>query len=379
MYKGARSRAAPVTSYVAQFCEPPPKFEMFEKRLLCRILRLPFTALSFPHLMSLVDAGGPSVRTATVAMKAAMIRAASCELSDWVGWYRVLAALALEHNPVQMILDHCFSTIFWDSQPIACSLARAYFDASSLPLPDSFLPSLPTHLSPLLPLPITFITRPIPQSMVSACIASSQYKADWPLLVHTRLRDVYGIDQTFDINDICVALRAASPHLAMCWIKTVSNAWTTSRRMHEATQKMCFLGCKALDDLRHYAVCPSLSHMLARVLGLPLPSPPPSALFLLGMSHLPSLHISPSYLGFTVYHTARARNLFVSPNDIERVILPIAMAARRRLAALTGPHFVIDNLHHMTATTISNTRPEPHFIQGGDHFMTTSFSSGGAQ
>ena len=380
------SRAAPVTSYVAQFCEPPPVLERFERRLLCRILRIPFTALSFTHLTSLADMGGPCVRTATVATKAALIRAASCELSDWVGWYRVLAALALEHNPVRMVLDHRFSPVFWDSQPIACSLARAYFDASSLPLPQTFLPPHATAPPPLLPLPLTLATRPIPQSVVSASIRTERYKADWRLLVRVRLRDVFGIDQEFDINEICATLRAASPHLAMCWIKTVSNAWTTSRRMHEATQKMCFLGCMAPDDLRHYAVCPSLSILLARALCLPLPSLPPSARFLLGISHPPSLHVSPSYLAFTVYHTARARNLFVSPNEVERVIFPIVVAARRRLAALTGPHFVMDGLASPSVANGSNTRlephfvindsgPEPRFIQGGDHFMTTSFTS----
>ena len=105
-------------------------------------------------------------------------------------------------------------------------------------------------------------------------------------------------------------LRRSSPHLAMCWIKTISHAWTTSGRFQEARRRNCFLGCSAPDDLRHCAVCCHLSHLLARVLYLPLPHPPPDSSFLLGLPLPDSLLTSPAYLAFTIYHTCRHRNLF---------------------------------------------------------------------
>ena len=42
----------------------------------------------------------------------------------------------------------------------------------------------------------------------------------------------------------------------MSLLKTWTNAWTTSRRYHEATVQPCFLGCECSeDDLAHYLQC----------------------------------------------------------------------------------------------------------------------------
>ena len=59
-------------------------------------------------------------------------------------------------------------------------------------------------------------------------------------------------------SDVARALETASAcsHvIAIAWFKTVTNAWTTSYRMHEPDKLKCLFGCDAKDSLEHYIIC----------------------------------------------------------------------------------------------------------------------------
>ena len=155
-----------------------------------------------------------------------------------------------------------------------------------------------------------------------------------------------------------------------------------------------FLGREPPDELRQYSVCSQLGHLLARFLYLPLPTPPPSALTLLGLDLPKSFLTSPTYLAFTIYHASRSQNLFITTDNIEHSIVPIAKAARRRLDFLSSragrqPQCVrgFDSLEQDSLERVSeplsvtavrsrsasaNSVSQTIFVQGGDHFMTTS-------
>ena len=190
-------RAVPVVGYLAQFCSPPAQIEAIEKRLLCKILRIPYTAFPFNLRISFDSLGGPGVRSATVLCKAALMRASSGMLSDWVVWYRDLAELSVGHGTMQATLDHHFSPPWWDS----AWFASAYFNASSLALPDATSISLPSPLSPLLPLPDDFSPISIPQSTFAAAILSQSYSASWQSFFTRRLQRTFGETQAFE-NDL---------------------------------------------------------------------------------------------------------------------------------------------------------------------------------
>ena len=45
----------------------------------------------------------------------------------------------------------------------------------------------------------------------------------------------------------------------MCTLKTWTNTWTTTRRLHNPDKGVCVFGCRAQpDDFRHYAFCSPL-------------------------------------------------------------------------------------------------------------------------
>jgi len=61
------------------------------------------------------------------------------------------------------------------------------------------------------------------------------------------------------VEGICSALRKLGPRVSMAVVKTWANAWTTSRRMHEALLLPCIFGCPGCEDnLDHYLCCDPL-------------------------------------------------------------------------------------------------------------------------
>ena len=62
---------------------------------------------------------------------------------------------------------------------------------------------------------------------------------------------------TINLDFICVA-KFVKPFVFTAVIKTVCNAWPTSRRYGHNVASHCRLGCFAVagDDLRHYPFCP---------------------------------------------------------------------------------------------------------------------------
>ena len=72
------------------------------------------------------------------------------------------------------------------------------------------------------------------------------------------------------------ALSRAAPYVAMPNIKTLTNGWTTSVRMHELVPLTCLLGCApsqrllatrqfpdaGKDDTEHYLTCPRLWQLI---------------------------------------------------------------------------------------------------------------------
>ena len=83
-----------------------------------------------------------------------------------------------------------------------------------------------------------------------------------------------------------VQLKGLQPHLRMSFIKTVTNGWHTSSRMHEAICLPCIFGCNALpdnclassnttplsnsirDETAHYVSCPILAGLLTQAFGI---------------------------------------------------------------------------------------------------------------
>ena len=93
----------------------------------------------------------------------------------------------------------------------------------------------------------------------------------WIDLVKKRLRTTFSIGaasiDTVDFGSAFSFCYSVKGHVAMCWIKTVSNGWCTSRRFHEQLRLPCIFGCdNSCDDLAYYLTCPPFNAVCSQAL-----------------------------------------------------------------------------------------------------------------
>ena len=72
------------------------------------------------------------------------------------------------------------------------------------------------------------------------------------------------------LDDVFACLRVVDKFVAMCWLKTIANGWTTTHRMHEPIKWSCIFGCTdGLDELSHYLSCPILLSVVRHCFSTP--------------------------------------------------------------------------------------------------------------
>ena len=102
------------------------------------------------------------------------------------------------------------------------------------------------------------------------------YVFDWHTFVRRKLFDVFGVSRPrvsdADLDGTFECIKQVGGFHALCWVKTISNAWTTSYRMHEQTLMPCIFGCGqgVPDRCSHYIVCPVLWAAIVDVMGEPV-------------------------------------------------------------------------------------------------------------
>ena len=79
-----------------------------------------------------------------------------------------------------------------------------------------------------------------------------------------------------DVDRAISCAKSSPTHAALAWLKTVTNGWCTSSRMHEPVKLQCIFGCRnGMDRLDHYLQCHALWSRIGEVFqGFVDPSPP---------------------------------------------------------------------------------------------------------
>ena len=143
--------------------------------------------------------------------------------------------------------------------------------------------------------------------------------------------------------------------------------------MHEVRTSECIFGCSLhADCFAHYLCCPVLAVAVSVALGDPLPIPPPEPSFLLPPLLDSRKDILRIFISFHTYHSLK-KNVLNNCRQRYLCAARTAIAARHNASNLwrtSRPLFVTVDAARPAAASVSNTR----FAQGGDHFMTTSFT-----
>ena len=136
------ARAAPVLGYLAQLVPLPRSFRALEKRLLYKLLHMPYKALGYDMLFRLREVDSSKLVSCAAMAFASRLRFALSTVETWPALLRMLRESAEEHLPMARafagfqrdFLDRprLWAPLgvlhwpeFWDSKPLAFHLGEA--------------------------------------------------------------------------------------------------------------------------------------------------------------------------------------------------------------------------------------------------------------
>ena len=264
-------RAITTLGYVGQLIAPSNAMLRTEKVVLTSLLHVPFNSMAVADIVNLHSLGLPKVKPVKALLLATLMRAAHCTVAVWKDWVLRFRRDMADYLPLSSLATGSWALPFWDSEPIAILLEKAYYGF----LDD---PELAVHcelayreamkvvnpnVAPAPRLIDTVKDCPKLQRVLYTSLVSSLYPNELPLLFAKRIRSFLPdmVERIPLINwpelvNFCIALPKV---LVLALVKTWSNAWTTARRMHdEATWACPCCGCPNSDYLSHLIDCRAL-------------------------------------------------------------------------------------------------------------------------
>ena len=140
-----------------------------------------------------------------------------------------------------------------------------------------------------------------------------------------------------DWDGVFHAISKYPSHVILVWLKTIGNAWITSRRMHEVVRHRCpFCDTIGAEDcLVHFSKCNGLAFLVGLSCSCALPLPPAKSMSFLCLPRIHHCNIEQLYISFTLYHTARNTrpNFYynnISSQEVQRSLLELCKAARMK-------------------------------------------------
>ena len=254
-----KSKALSVLGYVAQICKPPKALKVTELRAANKILRLATNSFTTNCVYQLDAFHGPKLERPVVFLHSCMIRAAAKTLAGFSQQHLALQEKVIDSLPLAHLLSGSAKPEGWDSEAFCSKLHYAYLGVHSS---ETF----PNARSPICSLIRDFQLGRVKggfQAKVSMLL-KTLIPNEFPRLFRRRF-ETLEIDcgdsqllvmpvrgSPLELKHLLLPLPHSTP---MCLLRTWSNGWCTSNRMHEPKALPCFFGCEADDDLCHYLKC----------------------------------------------------------------------------------------------------------------------------
>ena len=214
----------------------------------------------------------------------------------------------------------------WDSVPFALVLADA---AAGFPGASCVHGALTTAFPNLFnrPAPPVALPRGL-QAAVNAVVTGALHPEPLALVVRKRASRLVQLPVSEQsVKELLTVLKASRPHVAMCCVKTVTNAWATSHRYHEHVRLGCVFGCGGADDtLSHYLSCPVLWDLVGDSFPPPDSTSPIDRICL----RSPTKHrVVQLFCAYHIYHCIKiSERLLVDSSDFPRIRSAAAQAGR---------------------------------------------------
>ena len=318
------SRALPALGYVAQLAPPPATASSLERQALHRVLHIPYNAMGAHGIFHLREAGCRSFPCLTALSFAARFRAARVTVPLWPELCSMLEREALEYLPVGRSLTRLWWPAVWDSVPFALVLADAASGFPDVPsVQGALTAALPNLFNP--PAPPVALPGGL-QAAVTAVVTGALHPEPLALIVRKRAsRLVQRPVSEQSVKELFTVLKR--PHVALCCVKTATNAWATSHRYHEQVRLGCVFGCDGADDsLSHYLSCAVLWNLV----GDSFPPPDSTSPIDRICRRSPTKHrVVQLFCAYHIYHCVKiSERLLVDSSDFPRIRSAAAQAGR---------------------------------------------------
>ena len=258
------TKCLPVLGYQAQLLEIPRGLIWKERWALHKLFKISSTVNS-EHFHSMNSLGAPTVMSIAAMGFSAIARTARQRVFGVPDLYRQLVR-STQH----------LSGVEW----VAGTLCRNFWTW------ESFVSILYRSLEGPLP-PLLTEVRLRAENRIASSTATrvkmqkvfyKQYldtlvynspRADWACAIVDRLGRIFPdllVElEALDWSVVFAHLKKQPGSIVVCTLKTWTNVWTTSHRLHRTERGACVFGCRAApDDLRHYARCSVLWEAIGR-------------------------------------------------------------------------------------------------------------------
>ena len=244
----------------------------------------------------------------------------------WLDLCSMLEREALEYLPMDRSLTRLWWPAVWDSVPFALVLADAASGFPHVPsVQGALIAAFPNLFNP--PAPPVAVPSGL-QAAVTAVVTGALRPEPLALVLRRRAsRLVQRPVSDQSVKELFAILKASRPHVAMCCVKTATNAWATGHRYHEQVRLGCAFGCDGADDsLSHYLSCTILWHLV----GDSFPPPDSASPFDRICLRSPTKHrVVQLFCAYHIYHCIKiSERLLVDSSDFPRIRFAAAQAGR---------------------------------------------------
>ena len=313
------TKVVPVASYVAQLVPLSKTHFRLESAALHTVMHAPFNTFRLADFYQLHKHNGPRLRSINVACAAALFRTSAKTAANWPQWIRQMEIAAKEHLTMGTFGRNKPYPIFWDSPSYAHNLAWAFGGFQDDPkfgeAGNAINQKFRDENGGAAPNPggDFFSKKKSVQSSAHKTmmehVLCENDASSLKLLIRDRLTkifDPYQLDFEGNIDlDECIKIMGTLNPSAMARVlKTWTNGWITSHRMHEDHERSCLLGCHGkMDDLSHYMQCP----YIYAIMNFLIPEVSSDPLLRLGLCNPSPTKLKIVCCMFSAFHGLRAK------------------------------------------------------------------------
>ncbi len=333
-------RAIPVLGYIAQLVPPPKNTVRIGMNAVMKVLRFPGNSLSYETAFNLDMLGGPKIPSLVCYLKSCMVRTAIKTVVGFKDQHESLLIAAREHVPFGIQRRTFATPIGWDSAAFCTNLTQCLLTQGMSELVAEFRSTNHGRKS----------YQALAYHKLVNCLPSPT-KA-WILLLGDRAKmflqesaylwpcwhDQFSISEA-GLDEIVKVLMTMREGPRLMVIKTFTNSWCTSRRLHEGgsspTIHPCFFcGEVRKDDLAHYLECDSLWSTVISAANLGAEFLDLDPISRAGLSNPSRASYNLIACAFLVYHAIKLEHLEESLNAIATNDLSHNINLASRIAAV---------------------------------------------